>query len=284
MISSTKIIMMASKNAPRSVSVSFSLGEVATQFVISLPSEDRLKAQQEVYKFLRWFGEKRLLTGLSIPEVANYAEQITSSTTESTHKLGIIKAFLTYAYKQDLIGTNLAVHLKPKKTSTKFTSSSKRNSQRTISLTTQSYADLEADLSALKEERPRVADELRKAAADKDFRENAPLDAIREYQGQLEARIRELESTLKSATVIDEKQVLSHKVAIGDAVVLKDLSSGEKVNYTLVDIRGAKPAEGKISIASPIGQALLHREQGESIEVSAPAGIMRYRIEDIKRS
>ena len=276
--------MMASKNTPRSVPVSSSLGEAATHFLISLPSEDRLKAQQEVYKFVRWFGERRLLNEFTIPEVANYAEQITSSTTESVQKLGIIKTFLVYAYKHGEIVTNLAVHLKPKKVSSRFTSSSKRRSQRAVSLTTQGYADLEAELNTLKDERPRVADELRKAAADKDFRENAPLDAIREYQGQLEGRIRELESTLKSATLLGEKHVASHKVVIGDTVVLQDLSSGEQVDYTLVDVREANPAEGKISVASPIGQALLYRGKGEEIEVSAPAGILRYRIEDIKRS
>lgn len=273
---------MASQNTPGSAPASSSLGQVAIQFLLGLPSEERLKAQQEVYKFVRWYGEERQLSELTIPEVANYAEQVTSSTTEAPEKLGTIKAFLTYGYKQGLTRTNLAAHLKAKKTSPKSTSS-KRYPQKAVLLTSQGYADLQAELTTLRNERPRIVEELQKAASDRDFRENAPLDAAREYQGQLEARIRELESTLRMAAVMDEKQAISHKVAIGDTVVLRDLASGEQADYTLVDPSEANPAEGKISIASPIGQALLGEEKGGKVEVKAPAGILHYQIEDIKQ-
>ena len=66
---------MASRKVPSSASANGSLGDVATQFLLSLPQEDRSKAQQEVYKFVRWYGEKQPIRGLTIPEVANYAEQ-----------------------------------------------------------------------------------------------------------------------------------------------------------------------------------------------------------------
>ena len=274
---------MVPESTPHSVPVSPSLGEAATQFLLSLPSEERPKAQQEVYKFVRWYGEKRLLSGLTIPEVANYTEQIASSTTESAKKLGVIKAFLVYAYKQGVTGINLAVHLKAKKSSSRLSSSSRQPLQEVISLTDQGYADLEAELIALKNERPHVADELKRAAADKDFRENAPLEAAREYQGQLEARIRELESTLKAATVIDKRQITGHKVSISNTILLRDLSSGEQTHYTVVDASEANATEGKISIASPIGRALLGRAEGEEVEVKAPAGVLCYRIERIER-
>jgi transcription elongation factor GreA len=274
---------MASKNTPDSASSSYSLGEVATQFLLTLSSEERLRAQQEVYKFVRWYGEKRPLNGLTIPEVANYAEQITSSTTEVVEKLGTIKTFLAYAHKQGLTRTNLAVHLKGKKTPLKSASTVKRRSRRKVLLTGQGYSDLEAELTALKNERPRIVEELQKAAADKDFRENAPLEAAREYQGQVEARIRDLESTLKLATLVDEQPTSGREITFGDTVVLRDLASGERVSYTLVDASEASPIEGKISVASPMGQALLGRMKGQNIEVRAPAGILHYQIEDIPK-
>lgn len=273
---------MASKNAPDSAPSNYSLGQVATQFILTLPSEERLRAQQEVYKFVRWYGEKRPLIGLTIPEVANYAEQITSSTTEVVEKLGIIKTFLAYAHKQGLTRTNLAVHLKSKKTPPKSASPLKRRSHRKVLLTSQGYADLKAELTTLKNERPRIAEELQKAASDKDFRENAPLEAAREYQGQLEARIRKLESTLKMAILVDEQQAGGREVTFGDTVVLRDLASGEQVSYTLVDASEANPIEGKISVVSPMGQALLGRMKGQNVEVKAPAGVLHYRIEDIQ--
>lgn len=273
---------MALQNAPSSGSANYSLGQVATQFLLTLPSEERLRAQQEVYKFVRWYGEKRPLSGLAIPEVANYAEQITSSTTEVAEKLGIIKTLLAYAHKQGLTRTNLAVHLKTKKVAPR-SAPSKRYFKRKVMLTSQGYADLDAELTALKNERPRIAEELQKAAADKDFRENAPLEATREYQGQLEARIRKVESTLKMATLVDEQQAGGYEITFGDTVVLRDLASGGEVTYTLVDASEANPIEGKISVASPMGQALLGRMKRQKIEVRAPAGILHYQIEDINR-
>jgi transcription elongation factor GreA len=273
---------MASKNVPDSAPSNYSLGQVATQFLLTLPSEERLRAQQEVYKFVRWYGEKRPLVGLTIPEVANYAEQITSSTTEVVEKLGIIKTFLAYAHKQGLTRTNLAVHLKSKKTPPKSASPLKRRSHRKVLLTSKGYADLKAELTTLKNERPRLAEELQKAASDKDFRENAPLEAAREYQGQVEARIRKLESTLKMVTLVDEQQTGGREITFGDTVVLRDLASGEQASYTLVDASEANPMEGKISAASPMGQALLGQTKGQNVEVKAPAGILHYRIEDIQ--
>ncbi|MCJ7514750.1 MAG: transcription elongation factor GreA, partial [Dehalococcoidia bacterium] len=240
-----------------------------------------LKAQQEVYKFVRWYGEKRPLIGLTIPEVANYAEQITSSTTEVAEKLGIIKNFLAYTYKQGMTKKNLAVHLKSKKTPPKTTTSVKRRSHRKVLLTIQGYTELEAELSNLIKERPGIAEEIKKAASDKDFRENAPLEAAREHQGHIEARIKQLESTLKMAALVGEQHESTREISFGDTAVLRDMASGEQVRYTLVDISEANAKDGKISVASPMGQALLGCTEGQNVEVRAPAGVLHYRIEKI---
>jgi transcription elongation factor GreA len=272
---------MASKNAPDSAPPDTSLGQAATQFLLTLSSEESLKAQQEVYKFVRWYGEKRPLSGLTVPEVANYAEQITSSTTEVTEKLGIIKNFLAYTHKQGMTKKNLAVHLKGKKTTPKPKSSIKRHAHRKILLTNQGFTDLQTELESLKKERPLMAEEIKKAASDKDFRENAPLEAAREHQGHIEARIKQLESTLKMAALVDEQETSGREISFGDTAVLLDMASGEKVRYTLVDISEAHPMEGKISVASPMGQALVGHLKGQNIEVQAPAGILHYRIEEI---
>jgi transcription elongation factor GreA len=274
---------MATESDYNSNSNNLSLGESATKYLINLSSDDRQKAQQEIYKFVRWYGEDRLISELTIPEVANYTEQISSSTIEAEEKLKNVKSFLSYAYKHGFIKTKLAVHIKVKKAPAKSLSAMKWTSQKSISLTAQGYADLEAELTALINERPRVAAELKKAAADKDFRENSPLDAVREYQGQIEARIRELEATLKMATIMDEKQSNNQKIGLGNTVVLKDLVTGDEILYTLVDASEANPTKGKISIVSPIGKALLGSKKGDNIEVIAPVGALPYKIEDIKQ-
>ena len=272
---------MASKKASDSASFDTSLGQAATQFLITLSSEERLKAQQEVYKFVRWYGENRPLANLTIPEVANYADQITSSTTDVPEKLGTIKGFLTYTYKHGMTRKNMAVHLKSKKPALKAKTSMRRLAHHKVLLTDEGYAELQAELETLKRERPRIAEEIRKAAADKDFRENAPLEAAREHAGHIEGRIKELEATLKVASLVDDQQTGTTEISFGDTVVLRDTASGEQLRYTLVDISEANALEGKISIASPMGKALVGRAKGQNIEVKAPAGVLHYSIEEI---
>ena len=258
------------------------LGEAASRFLANLPPEERGMSQQEIYKFIRWYGGERPFAGLTAPEVANYAEQLSLSDTDYIRKLEVIRAFLIHTKKEGWIKSNLATHLKAKKGKTKLQASSKRGLPPTISLTQQGYAELEAELAALKDKRPQAIDEMRRAAADKDFRENAPLEAARERRGHLEGRIRELEETLKSAVVIDEKRKDTLKVSIGDSVILCDLASGEELPYTLVSPREVDPTKGKISIASPIGEAIIGQVQGEVVEVTAPAGKLRYQIKQIE--
>jgi transcription elongation factor GreA len=281
LLTGLKINRMTSENIKPSTPHNCSLGEAATRYLISLIPENRLKAQQEINKFVRWYGEDRRIDDLTVPEVSDYSDQIITSASESSDKLEPVKVFLSYAYKQGLIKTKLSIHIKTKKTSQKL-SSSGQNSQEPISLTTKGLADLKAELSSLLKERPRVVEEIRMAAADKDFRENAPLDAAKDRQGKLEARIKELESDLQRVVIIDNMEAANHKAAIGNTIILRDLLSGEQIIYALVDAREANPTQNKISVASPIGQALLNCEIGDKIEVNAPAGMLPFEIEDIK--
>ena len=125
--------------------------------------------------------------------------------------------------------------------------------------------------------------DIQVAAADKDFRENAPLHAAREERGHVEGRIKELEGTLKAATIIDENKEPTVKSVVGDSLVLTDLATGEECCYRIVDPREVNPSKGKISIASPLGKALLGKQDGQEIEIIAPVGKLRYRIIRIER-
>lgn len=251
------------------------LAEVAPDFLLSLPPQDREKTQAEVYKFIRWLGLHRKVNELSPADVASYAEQITPSAAKP------LKSFLTYIRKKEFTEVNLAPHLRAKRASSKI-AASWQSSHLQATLTAQGYAKLELELANLKDQRSNVIEEIRRAAADKDFRENAPLEAAREQKSHLEGRIEELESTLKLARIMGESQGVS-KVKIGDTVVLCDLSSHKELSYVVVDPREANPTKGKISIASPLGKVLLDKEKGQVVEVVAPAGTFSYRIEDIQQ-
>jgi len=260
-----------------------SLGEAASSFLASLLPKEGETSQQAVYGFVRWYGWERPFAGLTAHEVANYAEQLSLSHANYLKNLELIRAFLVYAKKQGWNKTNLAAHLKTKKAKARLPSSARHGLPPTTSLTRQGYAELEAELADLKSRRSQAIDEIRRAAADKDFRENAPLEAAREERGHLEGRIRELEEALKSATIIDETQKVALKVGIGDSVVLRDAVSGEELRYTIVSPREVDPTKGNISSNSPIGKAIIGRAQGEIMEITAPVGKLRYQIKQIER-
>jgi len=249
------------------------LAEVADAFLSNLPPEERVKTQAEISKFARWLGLSRQVKDVRPVDVASYGEQITPSAAKP------LKSFLAYIRKKKINSINLAPHLKAKKTSSK-TVAVWRRAQVQATLTAQGYAKLEKELANLKNQRSQVIEEMQKAAADKDFRENAPLAAARERKSHLEGRIKEIESTLNQAKLVGEGQDTS-RAKFGDTVVLRDLSSGKEFSYTLVDPREANPAKGKLSVASPLGKAILDKEKGQTVEVVAPAGTFCCRIEDI---
>ena len=259
-----------------------SLSEAASRFLAKLSPSEREASQQEVYKFVRWYGRERPFAGLTAPEVGNYAERLSLSDTDYSKKLEQIRGFLAYAKKEGWSKTNLATHLKAKKGKGEPQPSVKRGLPETIPLTGEGYAELEAELATLKSKRPLLIEEIRRAAADKDFRENAPLAAAREKRGHLEGRINELEETLKAAVIINGKQESTPKAGIGDSLILSDLSSNEELRYMIVNPREVDPTQNKISSASPIGKALIGQEEGKIVEVAVPAGKLRYQIKRIE--
>ncbi|MFC1979304.1 GreA/GreB family elongation factor [Chloroflexota bacterium] len=264
-------------------SQSVSMGEAVSRYLASLPAEENGRSQQEVYKLVRWYGNDRPLTGLTAPEVANYVGRLSSSDMEYAKKLEMVRAFLIYAKKEGWTKGNLATHLKTKTGKTRLHSYYGKRTTEIISLTQQGFDGLEAELVALKKKRLQVIDEMRSAAADKDFRENAPLDAAKEQCGHIEGRIRELEETLKSATIIDSQQEVKLKVSIGDSFLLLDMVSGEELRYTIVSPREVDPNKSKISTASPVGKAIIGCSQGDVVEVATPVGKSRYQIKQIER-
>ena len=257
-----------------------SLGEAIARFMNNLPAEDRAARQPEVQRFLRWFGPERLLSQLTAAEVEDYAESQSRSDADAARKLVTVKDFLAYAKKSGWTTTNLGVNIKVRKTKAPGAKRGARPGQpEPVAMTKQGYADLEAELVELKSQRLVLIEDIRKAAADKDFRENTPFHAAREQRGHVEGRIIQIEETLKVAVVIDDRPATaSARIEIGSTVVLQDEASAEETRYTLVSPREIDLSKGKISGASPLGRAVMGKTEGAIAEVSAPAGKLRYRI------
>lgn len=274
--------MSAHRQTPP-VDSGFSMGETVTSFLSSLPAGSSSQIQQEVFKFIRWYGEERAIASLTGQEVANYSEQLGTATTKSIEHLNAVKALLQYAYKKGLTSLNLSTHIRVKKLPVKRSTQGSIKTEEPVMLTQAGYDEMQARLASLREERPRVTEEIRRAAADKDFRENAPLEAAREKQGHIDGQIHDLEETLKKAKIIKTMDDNSLKISVGDSVALTDVQSGEVIIYTLVSSSEANIKQGKISMASPMGQALFNKETGETLEVKAPSGVLTYRIVEITK-
>jgi transcription elongation factor GreA len=261
-----------------------SLGEAANQFLASLETEEKAASQPDIDRFVRWFGSQRAITGLNAAEIENYAERLSQSDRDYSRKLETVKAFLATARKSKWTKTNLGTNLKIRKSKSKTKGSlSKANAAaEPVVLTQEGHDKIVSELAGLKERRLQVIEDMRRAAADKDFRENAPLHAAREEKGHIEGRILELEETLKVAQIMDDHAQKSVHIAIGHTIVISEIGTGEEMRYTLVNAREVDLSKGRISCVSPIGQAVLGKVEGATCEVVAPVGKLRYRIKKVE--
>jgi transcription elongation factor GreA len=258
-----------------------SLAEASSRFIASLPPETRSDYQAGVNRFVQWFGADRRIAQLRALDVESFAEAAQGSAA-SGRWLDPVHAFLTYAAKEGLTAANLSGSLRLRKTSASDRASVAGLTGSQIPMTAEGYQERVQELDDLREQRPRIAEELRAAMADKDFRENSPLDAARERQALVEARIRELEQMLKSAVVVEASTGPSDTTHVGCRVVVRDLDTGEDRHFTLVSPTEVNPREGKISVASPVGRALLDRSTGDEVEIMVPRGRLRLKVQAIE--
>ena len=153
-----------------------------------------------------------------------------------------------------------------------------------IYLTHQGYEDLRKEIEFLKTVRRReLSEEIGKARELGDISENAEYEAAKEAQGLNEKKIAELEEKLTGAQILDDSNIAKDEVLIGATVKLKDMDSGEEVQYTLLSELEADFSQGKISVTSPVGKALLGHKENEIVEIKIPAGILKYKILKISR-
>jgi transcription elongation factor GreA len=153
-----------------------------------------------------------------------------------------------------------------------------------IPLTVKGAEMLRTELHQLKTvERPRVIEAIAEARSHGDLSENAEYDAAKERQGFVEGRIKEIESKLSIAQIIDPKVLdADGRCVFGATVDLEDLESGDKVTYQIVGDDEASLKDGKISISSPIARALIGKLAGDVADVQAPGGIRSYEVLDVK--
>ncbi len=151
-----------------------------------------------------------------------------------------------------------------------------------IILTNEGKQKLEQELEDLKVvRRAEVAVKIKVARAQGDLSENAEYDAAKEEQAEIETRITQIEDMLKKAEIIDESDLTSGVINLGNKVKIFDTEFEEEEIYTIVGSAEANPMNGKISNESPIGRALLGHKPGDEVDVETPDGIAKIKVIEI---
>ncbi|MEK6482290.1 transcription elongation factor GreA [Catalinimonas sp. 4WD22] len=141
---------------------------------------------------------------------------------------------------------------------------------------------LKDELNELKTKgRTDIAKQIAEARDKGDLSENAEYDAAKDAQGMLEMKIAKLEEVVGNARVLDESKLDTSKVSILSKVKIKNKQNGAEMTYTLVSEEEADLKSGKISVKSPIGKGLLGKKVGDTAEIQAPAGTMKFEIKEI---
>lgn len=149
-------------------------------------------------------------------------------------------------------------------------------------VTKETLEQMKTELQRMKTvERPAASRAIAEAREKGDLKENAEYDAAKEAQGLLEAKIAAMEGALANTRVIDESSIDTSKVSILTKVKMTNLNTRKQVVYQLVSEKEADLKAGKISITSPIGKGILGKIVGDTAEVQAPAGVLKFKIEEI---
>ena len=251
--------------------------EAFTKDSKTLSTQKKKAAQTEISRFVRHLGSDRSIRTIIPSEIGEYSNDFVKRTAQTEHeKIKSVKKFLAFLVNNQYTNANLSQHLRLRRS--RRTRALKSIATKSVNLTQSGYDGMKVQLSQLQKERIRLTGEIERAAADGDVRENAPLEAARENQAMVMSKMRDIESTLKIAEIIDSK-TNDTRVQVGSKVSLVQSESGMKLDYQLVEPREASPLHKKISIQSPVGEAILGRRVGDEVTVNTPAGQQTYKVE-----
>jgi transcription elongation factor GreA len=250
-------------------------------WVNSLEAERAREDLPEVERFASWFGPSRPLDTLTPGDLARYRaiEQARLGDGDPLDHLEILRAFFAYTTRLSFTASDIVPALNLPGVPAPRGANDQLGGD-AYYVTIEGLAALEREVDELRAERPRIADDLRAAMADKDFRENAPLDAARDAQAHLEARIRAIESQLRHAVIIDA-DAKAGRANVGSTVRVLNLKGEREQTFHLVSPNEVDPTNGKISVESPVGQAVINHRPGDEVTVKAPSGELHLRVLEV---
>lgn len=259
------------------------LAEALQEYLDTLGPEAHNTQGVYVRRYVEAVGPDMELASLSGARVELYAEAaIHPSDPAAGERAAALKSWFQFLKKRNYTSKNYGIHIRVRKTAGRNGSSRRqvRVEEAPLEMTADGIAGLRRELAELEAKRVELERAIAHAREDKDFRENAPLDAAREALAFNESRRRQIEDTLKRAVVAEGG---SHDVSrIGSVVKVCRLDTGKTEAYQLVGAREANVAQRRISVESPVGRELLGRRPGDEVTVEVPSGVLQFRIESVE--
>ena len=263
------------------------LEKLRIRYINSLSaSKNKSEIDAHLTKLTRWLDRtgERLAAKFTASDIGDFAAEHYRRTALPDHQmLRAAKDFLAYAHRKGHTSTNLATSIKLSRVSHSPKKARGRHQhQEVIELTSEGHKALIEQREVLEKEQVKVIEDIERAAADGDARENAPLDAAREEHARISGKLTEIEETLRHASVIAAGgSRTADVVRIGSKLQLAAPSSDRPLNLQIVVPREADPLKDKISTESPVGVALMGKRKGDVVAVATPRGEVRYRIEKL---
>ena len=265
------------------------LGPLFTQYlqtvgVVNLKGEEA----QHLRRFVSWCGPDSRISSIYPHQLQTYLDQVTATAADPKPCASALRTFFSHAQKSGWVEKNPATGLRITKRATKRDPRAAASQTGSTFISRKRYDELGIELETHKSEgRERISRILHAAIKDGDLRENAAYDEAKYQQGMLEARIREIEQTLRTSRITeDEAQSTAagkltngdEGIKIGMRVELELTDGSEAIAYQLVGPSEVDPLEGRISYLSPVGASLLTKRAGDTVAVETPAGSETYRI------
>ncbi|MGI8926423.1 MAG: GreA/GreB family elongation factor [Tepidiformaceae bacterium] len=267
---------------PRLAAAQFSLNDALQQYLDSLKPGHRDACALYVQRYVdRNDGKKTTVNSLSGSKVESYAvEYIRLSDPQAPEQVAALKHWFAFLKKKEYTPQNFGVHIRLRRAPGRSPGASQvRLEEVPLEMTAEGLEALQRELAEAIGREPELVQAVALAREDKDFRENAPLDAARESLAFHQQRRKQLEVTLKHAVVVGASS--GDRAVVGSLVTVLRLDNEKRVTYTLVGANEANATEMRISVDSPVGKQLLGCRANDHVQVTAPSGAIDYRIEAV---
>ena len=230
-------------------------------------------------RFVRWCGPNTTASTVTPYRIEGFLQkQLSSTTLPPRAYLPPLKLFFTFASDRGTLTDNPMRRVRLPRGQGRAARAA-GDQEDSVLLTEEKLTEFQAELERLQEEeRPRILRDLSEARADGDLRENAAYDDAKKQQGMVEGRIRELEQMIRRAELLGDGEQPTGKVVVGSLVELESPGSRRRRQFRIVSPEETDPRNGKLSFQSPVGQGVMGRSPGETVEVETPRGVTHYRI------